>query len=164
MFQEMTLRKAVELAVLTEQVGFEFYDMMAKKFAATEEVARIFTQLAKDERGHEARFAALLEKIPEDVIAGDSKEGDQYLRALAYSTLLDKQAIAGYDKIEEASVALARALDFEKSTLAYYEAIRGVLGGSPVIDAIIAEERRHLINLFRVIAADGAFRSVDERW
>jgi rubrerythrin len=150
MFQEMTLRKAVELAVMTEQ------------FSGSAEVERIFTQLARDERGHEARFSALLDGIPADKKAGDGAEDEQFLRAMAYSTLLDKQAFTGFKTVVTPADAIARALEFEKSTLSYYQAISAVIGKSAELDAIIGEERKHVVNLFRVAAADAKLRSVDE--
>ena len=52
--------------------------------------------------------------------------------------------------------------EFEKSTLSYYQAIRAVIGQSAELDAIIGEERKHVVNLFRVAAADAKLRSVDE--
>ena len=59
MLEELTLRKAVEFAVTTEQLGARFYNKMAKKFADDEGIKNIFTSLAKDELIHEKQFQNL---------------------------------------------------------------------------------------------------------
>ena len=66
MLEELTVRKAVEFAVKTEELGNIFYTRLAKKFSEDTEISEIFSTLAKDELAHRKQFNELLEKVPED--------------------------------------------------------------------------------------------------
>ncbi len=56
MMEDLTLRKSIELAVTTEQLGADFYSRMERKFSGHKELKDIFAQLARDEKAHEAQF------------------------------------------------------------------------------------------------------------
>ena len=90
MLEELTLRKAVEFAVTTEQLGNKFYDKMAKKFADDAEISEIFTMLAKDELIHEKQFQNLLNKVPKD--EGVSSQDDRWahLKIMSMSETMSK--------------------------------------------------------------------------
>ena len=52
MLEELTLRKAIEFAVTTEELGAKFYARAASRFESDAEVGAVFAQLARDEEAH----------------------------------------------------------------------------------------------------------------
>jgi rubrerythrin len=45
--KNLTLRKAIEMAVATEELGAKYYQEIANKFSNESEIARVFKQLAE---------------------------------------------------------------------------------------------------------------------
>ncbi len=164
MIKELTLRKAVELAVVTEQMGADFYDRLKHKFASEKDLADIFDQLVRDERKHETQFKTILDSVPEQDIESEQFEKYQYLRATAISSFFRKDSLKNTDDIKTADDALGKALAFEKATLQYYEAMRDVLGKQQQLEEIINAERTHVVALMKVIVADAKFRGLDYDW
>jgi rubrerythrin len=164
MLKELTLRKAIELAVVTEQMGADFYDRLKNKFSGQKDLADIFDQLVRDERKHETQFKTILESVPEQDIESGQFEKFQYLRATAISSFFRKDGLRDTDEIKTADDALGKALAFEKATLQYYEAIRDLLGEQPQLKQIIDAERSHVVALMKVIVADAKFRGLDYEW
>ena len=64
MLEELTVRKAVEFAVKTEEMGGRFYEKFARKFSDDPELKKTFELLARDEKAHENQFLKLLETLP----------------------------------------------------------------------------------------------------
>ena len=64
--EELTLKKAVEFAAKTEELGSKFYGRIAKKFDDNKVVKEIFTILAREEVGHKKAFEGLLADLPEE--------------------------------------------------------------------------------------------------
>jgi len=164
MIKDLTLRKAVELAVVTEQMGADFYDRLKRKFESQKELTEIFDQLVRDERKHESQFKTILETIPERDLENQQFEKYQFLRATAISSFFRKDSLRNTDDIKTADDALGKALAFEKATLQYYEAMRDVLGEQPQLEQIIEAERSHIVALMKVIVADAKFRGLDYDW
>ena len=74
--ENLTLRKAIEMAVATEELGAKHYKELAEKFSDEKEVAEIFARLAQDEVSHESQFRALLGQVPEEKDhVGDDESG-----------------------------------------------------------------------------------------
>ncbi len=106
--ENLTLKKAIEIAVATEELGAKHYQELAQKFAGQGEVASVFKRLAEDEVSHEAQFRALLKEVPEgkqDV--GDDEQG-LLLRAAATAQFFDKKGLE--EGVETPADALAKAL------------------------------------------------------
>ncbi|MEZ5359382.1 MAG: ferritin family protein [Candidatus Zixiibacteriota bacterium] len=163
--EKLTLRKAVELAVITEQLGADYYTRMERKFANDPELKEIFGRLVKDEKSHEVLFKKILEKTPEDDKLQQDYEKYQFLRATVISTHFRKEDFTdNADKITDAAQALGHALNFEKSTLQYYQAMMDVLGESPQLQEIIDAEKKHVLALFKVITSDAKFRGTGYIW
>jgi rubrerythrin len=162
----LTLRKVVEFAVTTEELGAEFYDRMAKKFADKPEVAAVFSQLARDEQVHKVQFRAILEQAPATFDDEVEYERAQYLRAMAVSEFFAPHSgpFRQADDIADAESALWRALELEKAALGLYRAIRDELGQSGALDAIIAAEKDHLFKLMKVVTAGAKFRGLQDDW
>lgn len=153
MIKEPTIRKAVELAIQTEEVGIKFYQRIAKKFEERPEIAETFRRLSEDEKIHAARFRAILEEAPENPPHVQSEpERLEYLRAITVSEVFKGPAFKDLqDKVESMEDALAVALDFEKATLHVYLGLRDVVGDSESLEAVIREERAHIVRLFGLL-------------
>ncbi len=164
MIETLTIRKAVELAITTEQLGAEFYTRMERKFRDNENLKAIFARLVKDEEAHEAQFKAILKHVPEDEPGKQQYEKYQFLRATAISGFFRKEYFKNTDEISNQDEALGRALNFEKATLQYYQAIRDILGSDDALEDIIKAEHGHVVALMKVIVADGKFRGLGDNW
>ena len=162
MTDDLTLREAIQLAVTTEQLGRDYYERMAKKFAGEADASAAFGQLAKDEQAHEEQFKRILEAVPKDEDQSSRYELYQYLRATAISQFFQQDYFKKADKIETASDALAAALHFEKTTMQFYQAIREITGENKQLDAIIAAERRHVLSIVKILPTDAKFRGLGD--
>jgi rubrerythrin len=151
MLEQVTLRKAVEFAVTTEKLGAEIYQKLARRFADSTELKDMFGTLARDEVAHEREFKALLDRLPAEKPL--QYEQEQYLRAMSISEVFsgEKGLHRNVDAITGREDALERVLDLEKSTLAFYQAMRDVLGGSEALDAIISAEKRHVVQVMQYL-------------
>lgn len=146
--KEPTVQKSIELAMETERQGARFYERMAKKFAEQADLAMVFKQLAADERVHEAKFKDLIDSAPEDPITAHQYGRDEYLRAIAISEFLRADHFAELDKADDLADVLLAAIGMEKATLVFYQGIKDAIGGHPALDAVIQEEKKHIVSLF----------------
>jgi rubrerythrin len=165
MLEDVTLRKAVEFAIQTERLGASCYERFAKTFAEDNEIQEIFSRLAKDEAAHEEQFQALLDKVPDKK---DEPQGyaEKYgiLKAWSISAFFSKRdglnrALEGVRTRDD---ALQRALELEKATLGFYQALQDELRDEPVLGAIIAAEKQHLTTLMNVLSTGVKFRGLGE--
>lgn len=164
MSEGLTLRKAIQLAITTEQLGADFYKRMEKKFGGQNNLKEIFAQLAKDEIAHEAQFKTILKNTPEDENEKQQYELYQFLRATAISEFFRKDYFTKMKEITGADEALGKALAFEKSTLQFYQAISDIIGESESLDTIIKAERNHVLALMKIIVSDAKFRGLGDKW
>jgi len=141
-----SIREVVEQAVQTEKLGYEFYTTMAKKFPDNNELKKLFDLLAVHELKHGTNFSHLKDKIGNEEPEGWD-EVSLYLRAI-----VDSEFFLGKDKclpslehVRTALEAIDFALCFERETLLYYHALRETLKERDTIDAIIKEEKSHII-------------------
>lgn len=153
MIKEPTVRKAVEMAIQTEEVGIKFYQRIAKKFEDRPEIAETFRRLSDDEKIHAARFKRILETAPENPRHVQSEpERLEYLRAITVSEVFKGPAFKDLqDRVESMEDALTVALDFEKATLHVYLGLLDVVGPDDSLQAVIAEERGHIVRLFSML-------------
>ena len=147
------LRQAVEFAITTEQLGARSYRRLARNLESDVEVAELFLRLAQDEERHEAEFRAFKDTVPDRDAARDYPEKYGYLRAMSISEFFAPSSglTRSVDEIKNRGDALRRAIEFEKATLGYYQALRDVLGGSEALDGIIGAEREHLLTVTRML-------------
>lgn len=159
MLEQVTLRKAVEFAVTTEKLGAEIYEKLARRFDDAE-LKEMFDTLAKDEVAHEREFKALLDRLPEDQPV--QHEQQQYLRAMSISEVFSKDTglHRKVDEINDRDDALKRVLDLEKTTLSYYQAMKDVLGPNEALDAIIAAEKRHVVQVMQYMITGEKVKSL----
>ncbi len=162
MAENFTLKESIQLAVLTERMGRDFYLRMAKKFADNKDAADVFAQLADDEKIHEEQFKALVDKVPADDDKPERYELYQFLKATAISEFFQKDYFKDADSIKTPTEALGRALSLEKATLQYYQAIAELLDDNKQLNAIIQSEKKHVLALIRIIPTDAKFRGLGD--
>ena len=165
MLEELTLRKAVEFAVTTEQLGATFYNKMARKFEADEEIKEIFTTLAKDELIHEKQFQNLLDSVPKDPDMSSQDDRWAILRVLSMSEFFMGQSglFKKLDEIETREDALRRAFNLEKDALAYYRAIEDIIGKDDTLTSIIQAEKQHLLKVMEYMLTDAKMRGLADK-
>lgn len=162
MVEELTLHKAIDFAVETEKLGLRFYGKLAKRFKDDAELHEVFATLARDEEQHAQRFAALREKLPEH--KGPLQfEQQQYMRAISLSEIFaQERGIAKEpDKIESKADALERAFHMEQTSLLYYQEMKRVLE-EDLLDEIIAEEKKHVVAIMKLMVTDAKVRGLDD--
>jgi rubrerythrin len=167
MLEDVTIRKAVEFAVKTEEMGNVFYTKMSKKFAEKDkEISEIFALLAKDEVAHRNQFKALLERIPEDPNVSNKAEELALLKIMSRSEFfMGEDGIYRHlEKIETRDDALERAVRLEKDTLGYFHALKDVLGNEDVLDAIIKIEKGHLVKLMEYMITGAKMRGLGDNY
>jgi rubrerythrin len=148
-----SLRQAVDFAITTEQLGARSYRRLARNLEKNNDVAKLFLRLAQDEERHEAEFRALMETVPDRDVERDYPETYGFLRAMSISEFFSPRSglTRDVDEIQSRSDALRRAIELEKATLGYYQALREVMGGSEALDGIIQAEREHLLSVTRML-------------
>jgi rubrerythrin len=164
--EQLTVRQVVQVAIAAEARGAELYRELAKKFASQAELGEAFTTLARDEEGHEAHFRALQSKLPAGEQGALVSEQGQYLTALAMAERLFFAGgmIAQPERIKNPKDALERAYALERATLLYYHGMRDTLGRSEALDAIIEEEKRHLVQVMRYLVSGAKIRGLSDPW
>jgi rubrerythrin len=147
--QNFSLRKAVQFAITTEQVGARAYRRLAHNLESDGEIAALFLDLAADEERHEAEFRAIMESLPERDAPRNYSERYGVLRAMSISEFFSPRSglTRDVDQIRTRENALRRAVELEKATLGYYQALRDVMEPSDALDEIIRAERRHLLRV-----------------
>jgi rubrerythrin len=141
-----SVREVIEQAVQTEKLGKEFYTKMAEKFRDKAELRKLFELLA----AHEVRHGESFMNLEGQLMDGEPEGWDEvtlYLRAL-----VDSEFFLGKDKclpslehVKTATEAIDFALCFERETLLYYYTIREALREKEMIEAIIREEKSHIV-------------------
>lgn len=148
--EKFSLREAIEQAVQTERLGFEFYREMAKRFRDNPQMKELCETLAQKELDHEKRFSVLMGELRDDG-EEDWDEVSKYLRAIVESEFFlgRGKSLPSLDAVKTVADAVRFATGFEKETLLYFYAIRDALTGNDVISRIIDEERSHIVWLRR---------------
>ena len=149
MFDDMELlsspRRAVELAIATEELGARFYRRLARKFRRDPDLCELFSALELDEEAKERQFRKLLDRIPDEETPSFAV-ANSMLRAVARSLFFSSgsEVARAVEQIETRDDCLAAVAALEKSTLEYYEALREALDGEPLLDVLVEAERAHL--------------------
>ena len=146
-------RRAVQLAVRIEEMGSELYRGLATRWESSPNLRGLFASLATDEVAHRERFRALL------ATAGGSREDpgalldEECLMAIASTSFFSEEsgALGEIARLTTEEQVLDKVFQFEKVTLLYYRGLRDVLGASPTLDAIIAEEKQHTIDVLHAM-------------
>ena len=140
--------EVLEMAVQTEKLGFQFYTSMAEKFKDDAGLVKLFTTLASKERSHEKIFSNLKNKVvTSGTEAVEWQEVSNYMRAFVESEFfLGKgKALPSMDNLKTVKDAVRFAMSFEKETLLYFLALRGVVKEKELVDEVINEEKSHIM-------------------
>jgi rubrerythrin len=165
MIEDVTAARCVEFAVRIEETGAELYQALATKFAADRELEAIFQGLGRDEVHHREQFRALLARAQSQV-RPLSEEQKTYLRAMSMADVLSttQPLSQQLEAIRTREDALERALGLEKATLAFYQAMREVLGSDEILDSLIATEKTHVVKVMELMITGARFRGLADRF
>jgi len=80
---------------------------------------------------------------------------------MSVAEVFDTEALSKrVDEIRTREDALERALGLEKATLAYYQAMREILGADDVLDSLITVEKRHVVKVMQLLLTGAKFRGL----
>jgi len=145
----------INMAVKTEETGYEFY-RLAEKNAKSEGLKNLFDYLAKEELKHKEIFLGLKGLIKESPqgLPVDWNELDLYIKAMTDSSFFlgGNKDINLAVKASDDKEAIRFAFNFEKDTLLYFYQIRDIVKAADreVVDRIINEEKNHIRKLAEV--------------
>jgi rubrerythrin len=165
MIEDVTAASCVKFAMKVEEMGAELYQGLARKFASDPGLSELFEGLGRDEVQHGELFRALGERLAARLGQRPLSADDQdYLRAMAASEIFSggKTPAVDVDAIRTRDDALERALGLEKATLAYYQAVRDVVGADEVLDSLIAVEKRHVVKVMQLLVTGAKFRGLGD--
>ncbi len=160
MLEEPTLRKSIQLAIQTEQIGAKYYQELTERFEKDKKIRDIFAQLAKDEKVHEQQFSEILKTLPDEGKIDPRHQA--YLKAASISEFFKNDTFKDIAKVESPEEVMRRAFNFEKSTLFFYSALSEIIGESEQLNEIIEAEKLHVTNLLKVILEDAKFRGLQD--
>ena len=157
--------EAVKIATGLEKDGQAFYRAAARA-ARPEELRSTFEMLAGEEAKHLATFEDMAGELArarsEDY--WDDPDVDAYVRAVVDQKIFPRPELApdSVARMPAAADALRFALQAEKDTVLYYSLCAQQARGNEVrtaFDRLVAEERRHVALMGRLLAQAGGRRS-----
>jgi rubrerythrin len=162
MIENVTPERCIEFAIRTEEIGAQMYTDLAARFGSDRELRELFASLAQDEVDHGDRFRALQDRlVPRLRDRPASAEQGEYLRAMSMSEVFDSEALSkSVGGIRSREDALERALALEKATLAYYQAMRDILGPDEFLDTLIGVEKKHVVKVMQLLVTGAKFRGL----
>ncbi|MCL5023198.1 MAG: hypothetical protein M1497_07505 [Nitrospirae bacterium] len=148
--EKFSIREAIEQAVQTEKLGYDFYTAMSAKFPDDEGLNKLFSTLAGKELKHEKTFRELIDIIREEEPV-NWDEAEPYLRAIVESEFFlgKDKSLPSMQQVKTVEDAVNFALGFEKETLLYFYWIRDAVREKEVVEEIINEEKSHIMWLDR---------------
>lgn len=164
MIENATVETCLAFALETEALGAKLYQGLALKFATDPELRELFEELGRDELRHGEQIRVMGERLAARASHPLSADEQAYLRAMSMSDVFSQPGgltgdLAG---IEGRDDALKRALHLEKATLAYYHALREVLGPDDVLDSLISMERKHVVGVMARLVGATLLRGLAE--
>ncbi len=144
----------VQMGVRIEENGRDFYEALAGK-SKSKKAGDIFQYLAAEEEKHIVTFREILESVhkyePPESYPG---EYFAYMNALAgeYVFTQENKGKGTAASIKSDIKAVDLGIKFEKDSIIFYDAMKRVVpeGQDKVIDALIAQEKSHLLRLFNL--------------
>jgi rubrerythrin len=166
MIEKPTVHRAVEFAITTEQLGQKFYQRLAETYGGNDELPDLFGKLARDEELHASQLRSMRDQLPGGGTQQLSERDAEYLQAISTAEIFygNNDPLAAADAVSGRDDALQLAHNLEKSTLLYYHAMREVIGPTPVLDAIIDMERRHLTQVIKYMVTGAQMRGLADDW
>jgi rubrerythrin len=144
----------IDAAVQTEVRGEAFYRQAAAQ-ADKPEAAALFRYLADEEKRHKQLFAGLEGAIvTTDIDPTTWEEAQEYIAATVDGAFFARTDAPIRAVPQAATVAemLRQAIAFEKETLLFFYSLRDLVTPTnrPLIDEIMAEEKKHIRQLARI--------------
>jgi len=167
MIEDATIAKCVDFAVRLEELGAELYQKLAVRFAPDRELSELFQGLGRDEVHHQELFRALRDRAASRPVGRTlSDEQKRYLRAMSMADAFPgtEGLEADLDAIKTREDALERVLGAEKATLAFYQAMRDVLGSDEVLESLISVEKTHVVKVMELMITGARFRGLADRF
>ncbi len=144
--ENYSVSEAIEQAIQTEKLGYNFYTEMAEKFSKDENLKNLFNTLALKEQQHEKTFSSLKDRTGDQLLEG-WEEASKYLRAIVESEFFlgKNKSLPSLKHLETAADAVRFAIGFEKETLLYFHSLKDVIKEKEILDVIIDEEKSHIL-------------------
>ena len=149
-----------EIAQQIERNGAKFYRKAAETVEG--ENRNLLLRLAEMEDQHEKTFATMRENLLADKRISQTYDQDDqialFLRALAEGKVFDIKAdpcenLTGSKTLQD---ILKTAIELEKDSIIFYLGMKDIVQSShdkQMIDHIIAEEKKHIVDLSNQLAA-----------
>jgi rubrerythrin len=146
-----SVETVLDLAIRLEQHGQAYYARAAA--TADADLRELFMAMAEQERRHGLAYQQLYARTTGRDPAGEQLLGE-YGRFIDLLSREITRTLAGKVPTTRAEL-LAQALQFEKDSLLYFREIRALFGPGPQpeIEAICAEEQKHIARLLEMIEA-----------
>ncbi|MEJ5230345.1 MAG: ferritin family protein [Pseudothermotoga sp.] len=143
----VSLSDLLSIAVQIEANGYDFYNSLANN-QASQKLKEFFTHLAEQERVHQQIFRNLIThtKSSPSLSTWIDEEVSGYLKSLADVSIFP--AIERSKKQLTVREAFSLAIDVEKDSIIFYSELLPYAGEErKSIEAIISEEKKHLLDL-----------------
>ena len=145
----------VDMAISEEHHGTIFYEALERR-AKSPIVRKAAGRFADEERGHEQAFKDMRENVA-SYLPNESYPGEyeDYVKALLDGrTFPDEQEAIALARTGTDADALRIAIRFERNSLLFFSEMRVLVPESerPLVDELVEEERRHLVDLSRLLA------------
>lgn len=151
-------KEFLEVAIEIEQNGQKFYEIAAE-CNIVKEAKDVFRQLARREAEHQHLFRDMLSDLG-GYIPIEPCKNYEYIKSIANSSIfVGKRAIALLNKKAISEIdAINAGIGFEKDSVLLYSSARGTVPhkDQQIIDMIIGEEQKHVIELVHLSKSLGA--------
>jgi rubrerythrin len=157
--ERYSIREVVDQALQTERLGYQFYTMMIQNFEKEEEMRKLFSHLAIEEKKHEKTFEDMLALVKDEEPA-NWEEAEQYLSAIVESEFFlgKNKALPSMEHVKTVADAVDFALEFEKQTFLYFSGLKDWVKEKEIVDEIIDEEKKHIMQLNKLKSGLGKGR------
>jgi len=143
----VSLSDLLSIAVQIEANGYDFYSSLAKT-QSDKKLEELFMHLAEQERAHQQIFRNLIThtKDSPSLSTWIDEEVSGYLKSLADVSIFPK--IERSKRSLTLQEAFSLAIDVEKDSIIFYSELLPYTGDErKSVEAIIAEEKKHLLDL-----------------
>ncbi|WP_041082673.1 ferritin-like domain-containing protein [Thermotoga profunda] len=146
----VSMNDLISIAIQIEANGYVFYDNLAKD-QQNQKLKEFFTRLADQERVHQQFFKNLTERIEHSTSISSwiEDEVSGYLKSFAEVSIFPAMEKSKQELTFKQ--ALDIAINVEKDSIIFYsELLKYISDEKKIIETIINEEKKHLIDLLTV--------------
>ena len=142
----LTVNDMLSIALKIEGAGYSYYSKLAEK--TTGKIKELFSHLADQERDHASRFREMLKDIENLPVTAEWEDNVGYLKSFAEISFFPK--IESEEVPQNLNKAISAAIEVEKDSIIFYGDLETFIPNSESLKKIIAEEKRHLIDLVKL--------------